>query len=392
MARFTQIVLIGEKSFLEYNKTKTMNRVFESLSLGYRFVDISSSTKYGTLKKLIYIFAYFKLFLSLGKSERGQILWLSEFKFTLPHIICAKLISKLRGMVLIGGPHSLGADSMLLTNPSYQRSTFSPSQRLKLYLLDICDGLLVRAFNVLQSYTAPYAERAKRLASRPDKLTIIFPIGTSVDRPALAWEPSFKQSGELRLVFWGLANALHGLDVIPPAVDHLRAVGINVKVHIFSPANHFVSRMYLDVKRRNLESQFILDTDTLIRKDYSKVLFADLAISHLISTGMHASAKSLVNALATPNKLFEILGIGMPAIAARTDATIRAFGPDSCIYVEPCSSSSLAQVLESIYQEMVDIRAIAKRGHRIVHAQYSPQSLADQVARQLNSLPESINS
>src|SRR5262245_25768255 len=80
--RFTQIVLVGEKRFLDYNKTKIMHQVIESLPLSYRFVDISSDSQRGLLKKLGYLFAYLRLFFSLGKDARRQILWLSEWKFT----------------------------------------------------------------------------------------------------------------------------------------------------------------------------------------------------------------------------------------------------------------------------------------------------------------------
>lgn len=367
-----------------------MHKVFQSLPLTYRFVDISSDSKFRVWRKLNYIISYVRLFCSLGQAERGQILWLSEFKFSLPHVLCAKLIARLHGMVLIGGPHTLAADSVLLTDPSYQRTTFLPSQKLKLYLLNRIDGLVVRTLDVVQSYTALYAERTKRLASHSNKPTIVFPIGHSLDRQSVTWEPSFRKTGQLRVVFWGIASALHGLDVIPPAVDHLRNIGINVKVYIFASANWFVTSAFLEVKRRKLEDQFVLDTDTWVKNDYSKILFADLAISHLISPAIHESARQLMNAISTPNKLYEILGLGMPALVAKTNAVIDAVGPDSCVYIEPGDSNSLTQVLQSIYQDKIDLRGIANRGQLIAHTQYSLQSLASKVAMQLDRLPIDI--
>ncbi len=385
--RFTQIVLVGERHFLEYNKTAIMHKIFQSLPLTYRFVDISSDSKSRIWRKLNYIISYFKLLCSLGQAQRGEILWLSEFKFSLAHALCAKLIAKLHGMILIGGPHTLAADSVLLTDPSYQRRNFLLSQKLKLYLLNRIDGLIVSTFDVVQSYTTLYAERAKKLARHSNKPTIVFPIGHSLDRQPTTWEPSFKKTGQLRVVFWGIANALHGLDVLPPAVDYLRNLGINVKVYIFASANYFVTSTFLEVKRRKLEDQFVLDSYTWVKNDYSKVLFADLAISHLVSPAIHKSARQLMNAISTPNKLYEILGLGMPALVAKTDAVIDAIGLDSSVYVEQGDSNSLTQVLQSVYQDEIDLREIAKRGQFISHTQYSLQSSANNVAMQLDQLP-----
>ena len=94
-----------------------------------------------------------------------------------------------------------------------------------------------------------------------------------------------------------------------------------------------------------------------------------------------------MNAISTPNKLYEILGLGMPALVAKTDAVIDAIGLDSSVYVEQGDSNSLTQVLQSVYQDEIDLREIAKRGQLIAHTQYSLQSSANNVAMQLDQLP-----
>ena len=363
-----------------------MHEVLSSLPLNYRFVEISSPSKFRILRQLSYVSSYLRIFLSLGNTDRGQILWLSEFKFSLPHVICAKLIAKLKGMILVGGPHTLRADAIWLTNPSFQREHLSQLQQMRIKLANLYDKWVMRLLDVVQSYSPMYAARAIAVCGDKSKPTIIFPIGQNVDKSVPVWEAKENSPRSITLVFWGIANTLHGLDILPPAAEMLRKRGISASIFIYSPANHYVAALLRDAEGRGVADLFHHDAHTVIRQDYSKVLFADLAISHLVSKSLHAEARSLMNAAGTPNKLYEILALGLPMIAARSDSILEAAGQNSCILIEPGDPISLANMIEAICAGKIDASEIARKGRHVALTMYSIPAITRFVANQLDAI------
>ena len=386
MGRINRITLVGEKLFLDYNKTAIMHKVIGSLGRSYRFVEINSVSKSKILRQLSYTCSYIKLFLSLGHAEKGQILWVSEFKFTLPHLVCAKIIAIFKQMILVGGPHVLRADAIWLTEPAFQRQRLSMLQSIRITLVNFSDGWAIRLLDVVQSYNPMYAARAISLAGNNAKAKFIFPIGQCVDE-TISYRPRERnQAKNIKLVFWGVANTLHGLDILPETVKLLRNRGISASVFIYSPANHYVKAVLLDALNCGVGDLFNNDTSTVIKHDYSKVFFADLAISHLVSKNLHPEARLLMNSLGTPNKLFEILALGLPAIAAKSDSLLEAVGPHSCILVEAGEPMSLANAIEEVCAGKIDVSEIARNGQLVARSRYSISAIARHVGEQLDAI------
>src|SRR5690606_4993293 len=161
--------VIGEERFLSYNKTSIMHRTFQAANVDYQFVNVSESPRSMIARYFSYIAAYVRLAMELPKSTGNTICWLSEFKFSIPHAIAASIIAKLKGMQLVGGPHTLSADSVFLTNAEFHTNRPSWKQRIKVRLYGLRDRIALSQFDAVQSYTPQYLDRVCALISSQRK-------------------------------------------------------------------------------------------------------------------------------------------------------------------------------------------------------------------------------
>jgi glycosyltransferase involved in cell wall biosynthesis len=185
------------------------------------------------------------------------------------------------------------------------------------------------------------------------------------------------------LVFWGIANAFHGLDVLPPAIERLRQRGHRVNVMIHSPHNVFMEQLMNDVGTRGLGDQFSCDFET--KFDFRAINGAHIAISHLVSVNLNRRTRALADTVTT-NKMYEILALGMPMLLADTLAVRSIVNEGSGLLVEPGNADSLTIVLQKIIDGEIDIRQTARNGQQLFKKTLSNMPIAQSVVEQFFSL------
>ena len=381
--RLGTVVFVGDKSTLTYNKLFVMDRVLREIATTYEFFDLTTSSRFEFLRKLKRLFRYWALYRQLGAAHSGGIIWVSESAFAPFHLLFAKLIATLKGMSIVGGPHTLSVDQVLLTDPLYARGALSLRQRLRLRYLNFRDAWTIRCVDIVQSYSKEYIHRILTTL-HVEKQSVLFLIGAPDELTNVCrWEETqHSQCEPLVLVFWGIANAFHGLDVLPVAIERLRDGGHRIHVTIHSPRNKFTEQLMDAVKTKGLEDWFTHHAEKQF--SFHDITGAHVAISNLVSRDLNARTQALVDTI-TSNKMYEILALGMPMLLADTPAVRSIVDETSALLVTPGSDEKLGRVLRRIAAGEIDIRRVARNGQALFKKSLSNSAIAQSVAKQFAS-------
>jgi glycosyltransferase involved in cell wall biosynthesis len=377
------VVFVGDKCTLAYNKLFVMERVLREIATTYEFFDLTTSSRFWFLRKLKRLFRYWALYRQLGTAHIGGVIWVSEFAFAPLHLLFGKLIATLKGMSVVSGPHTLSVDQVLLTDPLYARGTLSLTQRLRLKYLNFRDAWTIRCVDVVQSYSKEYVDRILTTL-RVEKTSVLFPIGAPDELTNVcSWEDlQPNQRSPLVLVFWGIANAFHGLDVLPAAIERVRDGGHRIHVAIHSPRNTFTEQLMDDVRARGLEDWFTYYAEK--KFSFQDISNAHVAISNLVSGNLNSRTRAMVDTV-TSNKMYEILALGMPMLLADTPAVRSIVDETSALLVTPGSAEQLGSVLQRIVAGEIDIRRVARNGQALFKKTLSNSAIARSVAMQFAS-------
>jgi glycosyltransferase involved in cell wall biosynthesis len=181
-------------------------------------------------------------------------------------------------------------------------------------------------------------------------------------------------------VFWGVANAFHGLDVLPQALYLLKRNGYRVKLEIYSPLNVLLGQLMEEVRAKGLDDWVTHYTDK--KFSFSDITGSHIAISNLVSKDLNFRTRALTDTV-TSNKMYEILALGMPMLLADTPAVRSIVKEGSALFVEPGNAVELAKVLQRIIDLQIDIRKIGERGQQLFKETLSNSKIAQSVANQL---------
>jgi hypothetical protein len=378
IAANVSVAIVAEPLFTSYNKTRFTLRVLE---LAARTVSLTKIGPHrGVSGKFAQASDYFQLLRRLSHGPRPDFIFLSEFKFSLLNVAACWLIARILGARLIGGPHTLSCDSDLLTDPSSQGSATTASQYLRRSWSRFRDRLLIRRFDILQSYTEQYAARVRAVAKQPLKPTIILPVGSALGA-ARRMDALPATPGELRVMFWGIASALHGLSLLPFAARILGKRDLCVRFRILSPDNYFIREVRRIAMEFGVEDQFEFDSATDVSRSPEVAEWAELAISHLVNPGLNWDARNLVDTVST-NKMYEILDLGIPLLIASTSAVTSLIPQDCAFYSAPADAASVANAIIQAANPVVREQT-ARRGKQHHDERMAANAVATRLAREL---------
>jgi glycosyltransferase involved in cell wall biosynthesis len=354
-----RLIYIGSEHELHYNKTQAMHETFCAMPVPYEFVDIKANAM-GRLKRAVELVSgYWKLYTKIRRMDRGGVLWLSEFKFAPWHSLLAKLIATTRGMTLVGGPHMLAADRVLLVDSAFQQPVLTARQKTILFKERLGNALTVLFLDVIQGYTEEYIDRIRKLPFASRKPGLVFPISipTPIFNSAIRQahprdEPNISPR-PLKVVFWGVPTVLHGLDTLIHAIYKLRLQNVKVEATIFAPPNSFVEEAKVIADELDISQLVVFDHVTRVNANFNRVCSADVAVSHLVATRHGARVRELIDTFAATNKLLEIWALGLPALVASGPGANSLAGP-GCLFVSPGNADSVAKALTLLSTKLND--------------------------------------
>lgn len=319
------LVYIGSEHELSYNKTRGMHEVFSGMPLSYRFVDITATSQHRIVRLGQIARGYWRLFKMLRPSDSGGILWLSEFKFAPWHAFMARLVANLRRMTLVGGPHVLSDDRLILKHPALANGPLTKRQSMKLSLLKISDIITLTLLHVLQTYSESYGSRMRSGPFLRHKPTLFFPITLPSNLYSAArqvseqWQrPSLRSP--LRIGFWGVPTSLHGIDTLVRAVHKLSELGVTAHVTLFASMNQYVSEALQLAKMLGISESISVDEKTRVSGNFNVIQGMHVAVSHLVSECPSEKLLQVTASLGT-NKVLEIWALGLPALVAHVPST-----------------------------------------------------------------------
>lgn len=351
-----KLVYVGSPHELQYNKTKAMHQTFQLMPVAYEFVSIEATARNRFTRARQLVAAYWRLGTKLKDAQKGDVLWLSEFKFSPWHSFLAKCVTKTRGMKLISGPHTVTEDRTLLIDPSFQTNKLSLRQQATLFRQRLINGLTIVWLDGLQTYTPEYLARIQKLPFAKRKPSVIFPIAIPTDTYRAACEHSVLENptkavgDKIKIAFWGVPTVLHGVDTLVHAVHLLRQRNVPVEAYIFAPRNTFVESAQAIAKELQIEDSVFFDHTTRINENFGVIAGMDIAVSHLVAMKSSDRMRAIIdtygatNKYAGTNKLLEIWALSLPALIANSSADSTLSG-NGCIFVESGNPSSVAQAV-----------------------------------------------
>lgn len=375
-----RIVYLATEAELTYNKTAHLIGALRAPEFDTKLHMFPNYSSAGTMRKLKILFTWYRELNTIVKNENPSFLWLSEFHFSLWHVLACRAICIFKRCTLICGPHLLGSDFELLF-PLEEKSAIYFMKKL---LIQLNDSLTVAATGVVQSYTSAYLRHVCN-QSYFRKDTLVAPIGYWNVGPLPARKNySANPYKKITIAFWGNASALHGLDLLPEAVVRLNALSINTTYKIFSSETREIKKLRKAIEMLNVTTQFDIRDVNLSQENFASLFDVDAAISHLISADSDIKSRTIMSYLST-NKLAEIMALGLPAICAATPGAMEFAPQDGVLWVTPSSVESLADAISELASSIVKREELASRGRQYAEQKFTSSAVAKYIARQLNA-------
>lgn len=381
-----KLVYVGSPHELQYNKTKAMHQTFQLMPVAYEFVSIEATARNRFTRAGQLVAAYWRLGAKLKDAQKGDVLWLSEFKFSPWHSFLAKCVTKIRGMRLISGPHTVTEDRTLLIDPSFQTDKLSLRQQATLFRQRLINGLTIVWLDGLQTYTPEYLARIQKLPFAKRKPGVIFPIAIPTDTYRAACEHSVLENptkavgGKIKIAFWGIPTVLHGVDTLVHAVHLLRQRNVPVEAYIFAPRNTFVESAQAIAKELQIEDSVFFDHTTRINENFGVIAGMDIAVSHLVAMKSSDRMRAIIDTYAATNKLLEIWALGLPALLAH-GAGAHTLTGCGCIFAEAGDPDSVATALLTY---SCGVRVLQKSNIQRRSAEFTPELLHSFIYKQLS--------
>ncbi len=218
-------------------------------------------------------------------------------------------------------------------------------------LLKIIEQLGLKYVHAAFTVTQPIKERFVSRGADPDKITVVL----NVPDPSLFGSipvalPS-ADSPFFTLLCHGAIEERYGHDTMLQAIDRVRAVIPNVRLHITGEGG-YETEMVKQIQEMGLQEhvQFL-----------GFVPFARL-VQELVQAdaGIVAQKSSPYSNLVHTGKMYDFLAFGKPVIASRLAAVNAYFDDHSICFFEPGNADDLARAIIEMYREPEKRQSMAR--------------------------------
>jgi glycosyltransferase involved in cell wall biosynthesis len=241
-------------------------------------------------------------------------------------------------------------------------------------LLSVCGGILDRlncwaakavVFDTAQTLTYFVRE----LGINAAKSHIVY-VGaeTSLFVP----QPPRIRDGCLRVLFYGTFIPLHGIDVILGAASIIQTVRDDIQFKLIGDGQE---RQRLWDRARSLQ----LTNLEFGPRHVPYEQLPELIASSDICLGIFANRPKTKRVV--PHKAFQAAASSRVLVTADTPGIREVFSDETAVLVEPGNSVSLAKAIIRIADDEQHRQQIAARGSELVHSDYGPQAIAQQLLR-----------
>lgn len=181
------------------------------------------------------------------------------------------------------------------------------------------------------------------------------------------------------LMYHGSIVERHGLDLAIKALELVRRSIPEVELRVYGAPTPFLELVRESAQWKALDGAVKYLGPKSLEKISEAIVECDL--------GIIPNRRSIFTELNTPTRIFEYLSRGKPVIAPLAPGITDYFGPEDLFYFELGNATELAQRIEQVYRNPLEVQEIVERGQEIYlkHSwQQEKEKFLDTVGKLLN--------
>ena len=302
-----------------------------------------------------------------GGASRGRCLFLPEF--CAKDVPLGKLLAVLNSRPLIFDPLAARYETKIIDWGRLRPYTPQAWWNFRI------DALSFRLADLILADTSAHKNYyCETYGIDPAKVEVL-PLGYDDDifSPTLGSEvlPSEgKEKNGFQVLFFGSFLPLHGVEVVTGAARLIEAADPSIRFRLIGQGRTMAEAKAASAGAANLEFIPRMPISALARS----VEAADLCLGIF---GATEKARRVV-----PHKIFQAMGLGRPVVTLRTPAVEEFFTHDEhLVLCDKPSAEALAETLLALVRDGARRERIARAGHALVRAEFTPEAVARRLLR-----------